>query len=614
MTTVKTVADRRVVAEQGVVLNQYVGPLNWEHYKIPASGLSNTQLTFANLVTLGTNRLYDSSFQIEYTIEVNLTATGYSGNVDQLERLIAMHPFPLHWVTDQLRCNINGAACMVRPQETLPQRMMYWRQHVLNKTCSFCPHTKCASVVDSSFNIHRFANEYEEYKNYQDTYGKSTSKDVGKPLPCIRFEWNNTTKIARITIREPVLCTPFNQRLDEVYQGPLFNITSIDIVYQLNDLRRMFACNEYTKFDEVARVDNNTIVLDGLNIENRIQSNLEAANMVVNITEAALCFNVASMPNGMTVPRVLQLPYYDNVCYVTAGGMTEASTGEQTFTSGVYTLSQVPTSIYIFVSENQLFRSSITPRGQTVGNVYTKFGNYYESSYSPIRSINITLGNNTQLLTTTSELDRYQMAVANGLEGVTWEEFTRPYLEPYLSGTYSGDYNSGQKGNKCILRLIPGIDLLIPDKRLVGGTDAEQMVFQVRLTADISGVPIKQRDKLCLWIMFEYVGTLTIEPVHASIDMLPLKTLPPIGSVDTIADTTVDSAVGGGEGTNPTGAGLFDLIRRGYNVGKRLWNSGIGKTVRGAIDNVLSDEPPAKGGRIYGGTIIGGNQLGKYIQ
>ena len=71
MTTVKTIADKRVVAEQGVVLNQYVGPLNWEHYKIPASGLSNSQITFANIVTLGTNRIYSSDFQIEYTIEEN---------------------------------------------------------------------------------------------------------------------------------------------------------------------------------------------------------------------------------------------------------------------------------------------------------------------------------------------------------------------------------------------------------------------------------------------------------------------------------------------------------------------------------------------------------------
>ena len=94
--SVRTVADKRVVAEQGVVLNQYVGPLNWEHYRIPASGLSNTQITFANLVTLGTNRLYDSSFQIEYTIEVTLNSATAEQGQDFFDQNIRMHPFPLH--------------------------------------------------------------------------------------------------------------------------------------------------------------------------------------------------------------------------------------------------------------------------------------------------------------------------------------------------------------------------------------------------------------------------------------------------------------------------------------------------------------------------------------
>lgn len=609
MATIKTVADKRVVAEQGVILNQYVGPLNWEHYKIPASGISNSQLTFANLVTLGTNRLYDSSFQIEYTIEVDLTATQQGNSEANLKRLLAMHPFPLHWVTDQLRTNINGAACMVRPQESLPQRMMYWRQDVINKTCNFCPHTKAPSVIDAPIVVYPGVTPYREYENFNERYGKYNSKDLGMPLECINFSLNNN--IATITIREPVLCPPFNQRLDEVYQSPLFNITSIDIVYQLNDLRRMFTACETNRLEIGGD--------DKLYTKNAIVSNLEPVLFGVNIKDAALCFNVASMPSGMTVPPILQLPYYDNVCYVTSSGITDTTAAGLTtveMTSGVYTLAQVPTAIYIFVSENQLFRSSITSKSD--GSCY------YDSSYSPIKDINITLGNNTQLLTTTSELDRYQMAIANGLENVTYEEFTSPILKPYKAaygegGTYANMlYNDGSKGGRCILRLIPGIDLLIPDKRLVGGSDAEQMVFQVKVSADISGVPVAQRKYLSLWIMFEYVGTLTIEPVHASIDMLPIKSLPPIGSIDAVADTSVGAATGGGEGTNPTGAGIFDIIgmiRKGYNAVKKIWNNPTVKRVRGVADDILSyDEPATKGGRIIGGTIVGDNVLGKYIQ
>ena len=576
--SVRTVADKRVVAEQGVVMNQYVGPLNWEHYRIPASGLSNTQLTFANLVTLGTNRLYDSSFQIEYTLEIGLNS--YTDqNLQFFKENLRMQPFPLHWVTDQLRVNINGAACMTRPQENLFQRMMYWRQGVLDKTCNFCPHTKSPVVEDPPFTVDATGSTPISILNHWKKYGKNGSQNKGTPLPCVDMKFASAGVLS-VTIREPILCPPFNQRLDQIYASPLFNITSIDLVYQLNDLRGMIFGGLDYNWDGTWHTSGQAV--------------LQPTNMTIRITDAQLCFNVASMPTGMTVPPMLQLPYYDNVCYVTNAAFTEQTTGTREVTSGVYTLSQVPTAIYLFVSENQLFRSDPEKSGVVRG-----------MSLPPIRSVNITMGNNTQLLVTTSEYDRYQMALANGLEDVTWEEFHQNYI-PFPGRTAGMDTNGRLYGHssKCILRLIPGVDLLIPDKRLVGGTDAEQMVFQARVTVDIDGVPPASRPYLSLWLMFEYCGILTIEPVHASIDMIPLKTMPAIGSVDTTMDTSVEAVHGGGEGTNPRGAGIWDWITGGYKALKGLWNSGIGKTVRGAVDSVLDSQPASK--KLNGGAIIGG--------
>lgn len=600
--SVKTVADPRVVTESGVEFNQYVGPLNWEHYKIPASGLSNTQITFANLVTLGTNRIYDSAFQIEYTIEIVFPLTDGQKTASSALTSIRFHPFPLHWVSDQVRVNINGAACMTRPQENLLQRMMYWRQHILDKSCNFCPHTKAPSIQDkpvifreehtsSATNVTSVS---QAILNHQMKYGKNGSQNYGTPLPCVSCEFDNSevtvggskkyNNTYRITFREPVLCSPFNQRLDKIYQSPLFNITSIDMVYQLNDLRAM-----------LERAD----VTDILSTETFTTTNGYGPYEVqtINITSAQLCFNVASLPPGMNVPSILELPYYDNVCYVTNTGVDAGTSGDVVMTSGVYTLAQVPTAIYVFVGPNQLYRST---KSITTGQ---------ESGFCPIRDINITMGNNTQLLNTTSEFDRYQMALANGLEDVTWEEFTQPLITlPGVSDVRRLNYaENGAHGCKCILRLIPGVDLLIPDKRLVGGTDAEQMVFQVRLTADVTAIPSDMKPELALWLMFEYCGILRIAPVHADIDMLPLKSTPPIGEVQVPNDITVDKIGGGGEGTNPRGAGLFDVIRNGYRLVKRAWNSGIGKRLRGIADDVLDGEPATK--TTKGGAIIGGSDF-----
>ena len=593
---VRTVADSRVVAEQGVVLNQYVGPLNWEHYKIPASGLSNTQITFANLVTLGTNRIYDSNFEIEYTLEVQFPLNLANINATEFINNLKMQPFPLHWVTDQLRININGAACMVRPQENLPQRMMYWRQRILDKTCSYCPHTKCPTVYDPSLVD---STDSQQHLNFQMKYGKSFSRDTGTRLPCVAISWDGGTQKCSITIREPVLCPPFNQRLDKIYQAPLFNITSIDLVYQLNNLKHMFAAN-YTVTMAGNPVAATVTPYDADMLPSSIQS--------INITSANLCFNVASMPPGMTVPPVLQLPYYDNVCYVTDCPVAAGTAGTVTMTSGVYTLAQVPTAIYVFVSENQQFRTGSAACAAGGGGVTVEDYNW---SLCPIRDINITMGNNTQLLNTTSEFDRYQMALANGLEDVSWEEFTRSVI-PRSFNTNLRDWAQGMANNKCILRLVPGVDLLIPEKRLVGGMDAGQLVFQVQVSADVGGVPSPMQPYLSLWIMFEYCGILTIEPVHAQIDMVPLKSEPPIGGVDIMTDSSADNAVGGGEGTNPTGAGILDWIKGAYKGIKTIWNSKIGKTVRGAADKFLSGEGlPQKGVRnaLTGGTIIGGGDF-----
>lgn len=606
-TTIRNVADPRVVDEQGVVLNRYVGPLNWEHYKIPASGLSNTQITFANIVTLGTNRLYDANFEIEYTIDIKFdptqspVVTTLTGDV--VDTSIRFQPFPLHSVTDQLRCNINGAACMSRPQESLFQRMMYWRQSVLDKTCSYCPHDKFTLIDEPEVFWNSTATGAALYMDINTMSSlvdyKGSGRSIGKHVACVNSTYDPATYTYTITIREPVLCPPFNQRLDKIYQRPLFNVTSIDMVYQLNDLRKMLL--PWTSLLlSAATGEQQPIYMYDAVWEN---SSIRPGNTLVNIKSAQLCFNVASLPVGMTVPPSMTLPYYDNVNYVTAYQGSSYTDSEQ-LTSGVYTLAQVPTAIYIFVSEDQLFRS--TCKSDAVLELADLSKQTLNPCLCPIRDINITIGNNTQLLTTTSEHDRYRMAIANGLENTSWEDFHMPCqfpkgIQPALSVAGAG-FTSGGRSNRCILRLVPGVDLLIPDKPLVGGMDADQMVFQVRLTADLSQVPPGSRGRMALWIMFEYCGTLTIEPVHAAIDMIPIKELPPLTQIDAVADATIPTdEKGGPEGTGSTaaGAGIFSNILSGILKLPRLVSQGL----RG-VANWMSS-PAAEGARNFVGSFFG---------
>lgn len=604
MASVVKVADPRVVVEQGVVLNDYEGPLQWEHYKIPASGLSDTQITFANLVTLGTNRIYNSGFEVEYVLEVSYPATVTN---HQINEWLHLKPFPLSQVSDQIRCNVNGAACVSRPATTMLQRMPYWRQKVLDKTCSFVPHElppagkPSVTGPDVIGTVAKDAWDTEIVPIAEGDNTKVSLPDAEKSISVwvpmspyigetgdtayekkiMMFEknvidWTHDSVNRKVTfvIREPIMCPPFNSRLDNLYQRPLCNITSLDIVYTLNDLRLMLTWN-YWKYHKsnIDQVPHEEIGIP------------HTADITAHITSAQLCFDVASLPVGMTVPPVIQMPIYDYVNYVTdiPGGGHGGNNVE--VTSGVYTLSQVPTSIYIFVSENVNFRSTYKNTERESHSMFPDF--------APITHLELTVGNNTKIMDTTSLLDRYKMCLANGLEGVTWHNFSK------------AQFQTGYRWEKSrhVLRLIPGIDFTIPEQRLVGGTPADQLVFQARVTTDTTGC--WSSDPLSLWIMFEYCGVLTIEPVHASIDMIPLKSIPPRGPPDVVAPVNAEAINGGGEGTNPSGAGIWDTI---LNVGKAVGQKALqwaGK--RGVFDRLnkrygepMNDAPNPKGGRLMG--------------
>lgn len=603
MATIKTIADPRVVTNTNIVFNDYVGPLNWEHYKIPASGLSNSQITFANLVTLGVNRLYSSDFEVLYTLEITLSAdqlTALTNTkpaadplIDWVRHCLTMKAFPLNSACDQIRANINGAACMSRPFHTLFYRDQFWRQDVIDQTCPECPHTIDRTgdrVVTKDVPVNSV--EDPMYHKYVPDYNKRYNI-----VDCISFTFDAVNGIITAVIREPVLCPPFNQRLDQIYQGPLFNITSLDITMTLMDLKNMFK---------------QSFLLAG-NASTGSAGNMNFASILdpggftrINISSAQLCFDVASLPVGMEVPSTLSLPYYDHVTYVTDTPIPNTS-GSYVVTSGVYTLAQVPSAIYLFVAPNSQYRLA-TRDLQTM----------------PISRVNITLGNNTQILNTCDAHDLLRMSVANGLQKVDYEHFTKNIL-PFKNDAPIS-----------ILKLIPGIDLLIPDKRLVGGSDAEQMVFQAQITFDyFNNRAVHDAALLCgnlaVYCAFEYAGILEIAPVHANIDMMPIKVVPDPYSgeypvLDAVADSSVEPGLGGGEGSgNNIGSGiaagsLLGFFNNALAFARKAYNSSIGKMIRRGLNSVLEEKPPESqpGAGIKrrryntGGTIIGTGDLGKF--
>ena len=555
------VPDTRLVYDSNPTFAKYLGALKWEQYKIPASGLSNSMITFANLVTLGTNRVYSDSFEIEYTITATTTAGSTSFHVPSPSS-ITFRPFPLHQVTSQIRANINGAACMTRPDSWLDARSQYWEQKKLSKYCTVCPSRKPKLMLDSMTSSSDAPGRslFPSIARSSSSGSTATMTEVpsasaqgfdmagmanNSQIVNITYTPSSGTSTAgsmTFTIREPILCPPFNSRLDHPYGRPLFNINSLDITYTLDPLPLMFL------YDTAA-----------------------FQNITCNISSAKLCFQVASLAPDVAVPSNLLIPYNEYVPFITdvipAG--TEVPGGTQrTATSGVYTLAQVPNSIYVFVSNSLNAHQAQS----AVANM--------THTFAAIDHIEVTLGNNTLLLSTAEPYELYRMCLVNGLKDTSFHEFRQ--------GTMYDTYNSANPGHpafQCIsnttnnfvgscLRMIPGIDLTIPDTELIPGSAANNLVFQAKVTYHFGNDVTANANTsgLSLWILFENTGTINITPNSAFIDMVPIKNVAaatsaansavvPAGPVTTAAEPTGEGAAG-----TATGAGFWDTLK---NIGKK---------------------------------------------
>ena len=138
--TVKTVqfVDPRIEPQPDPVYDYVIGPMQNQYYKIPASGLSDSNITFNNLTTLGVDRAYLDTFEIELTCDFTfqLSTPGYDANpgsyewTEALQTEICPAPdewtfqsFPFNTCCDEARVNINGGAffsqpmCYVRAKE-----------------------------------------------------------------------------------------------------------------------------------------------------------------------------------------------------------------------------------------------------------------------------------------------------------------------------------------------------------------------------------------------------------------------------------------------------------------------------------------------------------------
>lgn len=580
------VIDPRIEPQPEPVYANTVGPDQNQFYRIPASGISDNYITFNNLTTLGKDRAYLDTFELDITVEVTFTVPQNATHISYCPPPHGQFmpvSFPFNSVCEQARININGGAFFNSPMSTVRAKERYWDDERLQE--SFANHTPCQKpyLQDELAGADNVGTSEQIKMGWparwrSRMFGKNegyASRGSG-PLASSNFaildnyETQPTpdaavTRTLTVRWREPIFCSPFSSRYDATYGRPLYNITSIDLAFNLCDLRNMFL------------------------LMNRCLSNYE-----VHFKDVQLCYQVltvsAPINHSFTV-----VPYRRYVPYITdiQGPNTDGSVpGDGTIThlkatSGVYTLNEVPTAIWVFLapalSEYQRFEYDGIPAQAVSLNVA-----YQETATLPggaagcrhtnnklfgfMTHISISCGNTTQILNTASVYDLYRIAKANGCQD-NFEDWSRANPFDLTLWNHGGDnstfyQNSGWVVPGCgsVLRLIPGTDIVVTDQKLTPGANANNLVFQVEAEFDYNGLGDRDR-KLALWLLFEYVGVASITPGNCVVTMNPLGNGAIMAAAPTISGT---NAAAEAAPSTTEGSGWLDTLKSALGVANKL--------------------------------------------
>ena len=598
MASVKTakIVDPRIEPQPEPVYAVTVGPKQNQFYKIPASGLSDSYITFNNLTTLGADRAYLDTFELEITATISFDTAAIASDKDPGAPNPEMWTFdswPFNKCCDQVRVNINGGAFFSQPMTYIRAKERYWDELKINDSyANVCPCHKplLQSELGVDPDLHSsgqgdldqaIATAIEQRKGCAGvptrlgyntglmrtaagTFSSCNNTACVNPYTCVK---DGSVVNITATWREPIFASPFSSRIDATWGRPLYNITSMDIAFNMQNLKNMIRMCDYKGVD----------------------------TWNITLTSVQLCYQVETIPATMKPPKMTVVPYRRIVPYVTdypnviegvprPGRLIE-------MTSGVYTLNEVPTAIWVFAAptkaelDSGLCDGLIVPNGNA-NNLTWGFNKLFH----PIRQISISCGNTTQILETASVYDLYRIAKANGCKDDfgTWVKF-KPFQsrnvalrfdESNIPSVYDVEpaYLSGPVGS--VLRLIPGVDIVLPEEDLIPGSNANNMVFQVKLTIEPQPLPANY-NHISLWLLFEYVGVAVITPGQCSITMNPLGDGKPMQSAPIVSATPTEEA----SPATMEGSGWFDKIKNALSTANAIAK----KT--GIVSNLLSNVP-----------------------
>lgn len=561
MTTVSTVkvVDKRIEPQPEPVYAVTISPKQNQWYKIPASGLSDSYITFNNLTTLGADRAYLDTFELEITAVLTFDFNG--SHHGPANYMWTFDSFPFNKCCEEAKININGGAFFSQPLSTVRMKERYWNEQALNDAyANVCPCHKpmlqnelgIEATTGYNWNTSTLINQVLNQVKVPSRFGTASEgfaqTSSGAFSSCNNsivpsYTWQNHTELT-VTWREPIFASPFSSKMDANYGRPLYNITSMDLAFNMQDLTNMI---------RVADPD--------------------LSSYSIHLQSVLLCYQVETLPPSIQRPLSTVVPYRRFVPYITEyNGATALSSTDPTritMTSGVYTLNEVPTAIWIAAAPVKAALQTNLPDGITIHGVDTDNSYGFNKLFGFLEHVSISMANTTQILNTAEVYDLYRIAKANGCQDdfTSWSR-VEPFCCRRLSDPDDDDTTVKHRGPICagagsVLRLIPGTDLVLPEQELIPGANANNMVFQCEATFSIPRV-YRNYKKYALWLLFEYVGVATITPGQCQIQMNPLGNGAAMSSAPVISASNVETP------SNVEGSGWLDKLKHAFSIANNV--------------------------------------------
>lgn len=637
------VVDPRLEPQPEPVYADTIAPKQNQYYSLPASGISDSYISYNNITTLGADRAYQDTFAQRLTARITLhKRAAASVSYGKLYDILTFDSFPFAKCCEQARVNINGGAFFSEPMTYIRAKERYWDEEKLvesyGNTCpcikprlsnelGLCTITDAQSLPalpsrdlnkvipsrmgyglkDRSF-ISEGTSNNDMLENIVKINGDGTSTPMDIHNWIIEFKTTAEDDTFEVTWLEPIFASPFSSRFDATYGRALYNITSMDITFNLQDLGnmiRLYAGNLITGYS-------------------------------VHLTAASLVYQVLTIPPELSVPPATIVPYRRFVPYVTNVTPGDEFTGRSysnTYygynvraTSGVYTLNEVPTAIWIFLGPTKSLLQQNLSDGiswKEAGSAAINLNSWCWNKLAfPIDRVNITMANTTQILNTATREDLYRIAKANGCQD-SYASWSRNYMPNGSDQTVTIDSKpfpvQVTSGAGSFLRLIPGVDIVLPEQKLVPGANASNAVFQVEAFFRIpentpdTYFPSKTSPTIALWILFEYVGVATITPGQCTIDMNPLKSGAAATAAPVVSTTPSEPA------STTEGSGWLDVLKdvasKAHDFAKKNKLISKGLAMVPGVGGVLSSAANALGygykrPRLTGGSVSGGAVMG----